>query len=235
MRMGCRRRRFIPVDAAGANPLLRTCRLPYPEAAEGIDRKGTAMKTYLPIILRVMVWVAIPCCLQPAQAADPSYTIQKPGYLPIYVRPAAGGGVTVNAAGQLPTRVRPSAGGGSTVSTPGKTPTYIRSAAGGGATINRAGELPIHVRESAGGGATISAPGQTPVYVRPAAGGGYTINKAGELPVYVRQSGGSKDATLTSSQLAGIVAGACDNAGSSAQQKKGEAKQRDASSSRARK
>ena len=43
-----------------------------------------------------------------------SYTIQRPGQLPTYVRPNSIGGATVDTPGQLPTYITPNYGGGYT-------------------------------------------------------------------------------------------------------------------------
>jgi hypothetical protein len=133
--------------------------------------------------------IAFTACMAFAMSAHAqSYTIQKPGELPTYVRPSPGGGSTITRPGQLPIYVRPSPGGGATINTPGKLPTYVRPSPGGGSTITRPGQLPTYVRLSPGGGATINTPGELPTYVRPSPGGGYTVQKPGELPVFIRKS-----------------------------------------------
>ncbi len=115
-----------------------------------------------------------------------SYTVQKPGELPTYVRPSPGGGWTITTPGQLPTYVRPNPGGGETIISPGQLPTYVRPSHGDGWTITAPGQLPTYVRPNpSGSGHTIITPGQLPTYMRPSPGGGYTAQKPGELPVYI--------------------------------------------------
>ena len=81
-----------------------------------------------------------------------SYTVQKPGEPPVFVRQNAGGGYTVSKPGQTPTFVSPTPGGGYTVSRPGETPTFVRPSAGGGLNLQKPGESPTYVRPGPGVG-----------------------------------------------------------------------------------
>ncbi len=171
-----------------------------PQAAEAeTSPAGTAMNHGTQIIAAALLatWIPHPTLAQ-------SYTIDKPGQLPIHVR-ATAGGATITKPGELPTYVRSTGSGGATISKPGELPTYVRPGANGSATISKPGQLPTYVRATSGGGATISKPGELPVHVRPTSGG-FIVQKSGELPTYVRKSGGGKDG-LTAADVAKYLPG----------------------------
>ena len=178
-----------------------------PRAAEAETLfAGTTMKNGTKIIAAVLLAAWIP---HPMPAAAQSYTIQKPGEMPVHVR-ATPGGATISKSGELPTYVRSTGSGGATISKPGELPTYVRPGANGSATISKPGQLPTYVRATSGGGATISKPGELPVHVRPTSGG-FIVQKSGELPTYVRTSGGGKDG-LTAADVAKYLPGIADKA-----------------------
>ena len=79
----------------------------------------------------IKIWVPVP--VTPADGR--SYTIEKPGELPNYVRPNWGGGYTVQQLGELPISVKPDWGGGYKIQPVGELPTYVRPTYGGGYKI----------------------------------------------------------------------------------------------------
>ena len=80
-------------------------------------------------VLLAAAWIPHPA---PAQ----SYTMDRPGQLPVHVR-ATSGGATITRSGELPTYVRSTGSGGATISKPGELPTYVRPSANGSATISK--------------------------------------------------------------------------------------------------
>jgi len=75
-------------------------------------------------VLLAAAWIP-----HPMPAVAQSYTIDKPGELPVHVR-ATQGGATISKPGELPVHVRPTSGG-FIVQKAGELPTYVRRSGGG--------------------------------------------------------------------------------------------------------